>query len=238
MRKSLAVLLSILTLALGAPMVGIAQAPRSTSVSGQVVDTGGRGAAGSRLELVSDSMVVATTMSTTDGHFSFPGVPLGSYVVRTYVNGQPIGIRVTATAGSPASALLVLPSVAGASPAVVAGPLIGMLGPVLAGTVAVSATAVTISADDDATTVITSAGEALTYLSQLVAANPELLTDTRVVGVVGILNDIVNPNFFPPGGNVGGGNVGGGGGNVGGGGGGSGFIPPNLTGLCQTLSCP
>lgn len=130
MRKSLAVLLSALTLTFGAPIVGLAQSPTAT-LRGQIVDAGGRGATGLRIELVSDRLVVATTMSVTDGHFSFPGVPAGSYVVRTSVNGQPTGVRVSVTSGqAAASALLVLPSVATASPAVVLaaiGPVIGTL---------------------------------------------------------------------------------------------------------------
>jgi hypothetical protein len=139
MRKTLAVLLSALMLTLAVPMVGIAQAPAST-LRGQIVDPGGRGAANLRVELVNgERHVVATTMSTTDGHFSFTGVPAGNYVVRTYVNGQPAGVRASVTAGAAtASALLVLPSMAVASPAV----LVAAIGPALGSLVAATVTVV------------------------------------------------------------------------------------------------
>lgn len=137
MRKSLAVLLTAIAF-VAAPIVGIAQAPTST-LRGQVVDAGGRGASDMRVELVSDRMVVATTTSTTDGHFSFPALPAGTYVVRTTVNGQPTGVRVAVTPGQPsATALLVLPSVAKASPAVI----LAVIGPALGSLVAVTATVV------------------------------------------------------------------------------------------------
>lgn len=138
MRKSLAVLLSALTLTFGAPIVGLAQAPTST-VRGQIVDAGGRGATGMRVDLVSDRTVLATTISVTDGHFSFPGLPAGNYVVRTTVNGQPTGVRVSVTPGQvSASALLVLPSLATAAPAVI----LVALAPALGAMVSVTATAI------------------------------------------------------------------------------------------------
>src|SRR5688572_13695425 len=120
LRKSLAALLSALMLTLGAPIVGMAQTQGST-LRGQVVDAGGRGSAGMRVELVSDRMVVSTTISGPDGHFSFSAVPANNYIVRTTVNGQPSGVRVSVVAGQQAQhALIVLPSVATASPAVIA----------------------------------------------------------------------------------------------------------------------
>lgn len=147
MRKSIAVLLSALALTFGAPIVGIAQAPTS-NLRGQIVDAGGRGATAMRVELVSDRHVVATTISSTDGHFSFAGVPAGNYVVRTTVNGQPTGVRVSVTAGqNAATALLVLPSTAAASPAVliaVVGPAMGSL---VAATVTIVGNAVIVTAD-------------------------------------------------------------------------------------------
>ncbi len=138
MRKSLAVLLSALTLTFGVPSIGAAQGSilKTATVRGQVVDAGGRGATGMRIELVSDRLVVATTISTTDGHFSFAGLPAGNYVVRTTVNGQPSGVRVSVIAGETApTALIVLPSVATASPGAIMVALGGSLGSLIAATV-------------------------------------------------------------------------------------------------------
>ncbi len=149
-RKSLAVLLSAITLTFGVPSIGAAQGSilKTATVRGQVVDAGGRGATGMRIELVSDRLVVATTVSSTDGHFSFAGLPAGNYVVRTTVNGQPSGVRVSVTAGETApTALLVLPSVATASPGVIlaaVGPLLGsvlVVVSVVAGVVVIEAQA-------------------------------------------------------------------------------------------------
>ena len=146
MRKSIAVLLSALALTFGAPTVGLAQAPTS-NLRGQIVDAGGRGATGMRVELVSDRLVVSTTISTTDGHFSFAGIPVGNYVVRTNVNGQPTGVRVSVTTGvSPTTALLVLPSLATAAPAVVIAALGPVLGSVVAATVTVIGNTVIVQA--------------------------------------------------------------------------------------------
>jgi len=150
MRKSIAVLLSALTLTLGAPIVGLAQAPTST-LRGQIVDAGGRGATAMRVELVSERLVVATTISTTDGHFSFAGLPAGNYVVRTNVNGQPTGVRVSVTSGqTAATALLVLPSVTSTSPAVVLAIVGPALGTILATTVTVVGNQLFVSAQKDA----------------------------------------------------------------------------------------
>lgn len=173
MRKSLAVLLSAITLTFGAPIVAVAQAPTST-LRGQVVDTGGRGAIGMLVELVSDRLVVATTISMTDGHFSFPGLPAGNYVVRTNVNGQPTGVRVLVTSGQAASALIVLPSVATASPgviAILAGPLLGTV----VATVSVVAGNIVVqnAAGDDAAKVFESQAAAQVYLDTLNAQFPQ-----------------------------------------------------------------
>lgn len=116
MRKSLAVALSALMLTFGVPTIGGAQAANS-SLRGQVVDAGGLGARDMRVELVKDGYVIATTISTVDGHFNFAGVPAGSYVVRTLVNGMPTGVRVAVTERQADNALLVLPSIAKAAPA-------------------------------------------------------------------------------------------------------------------------
>jgi len=137
-RKSLAVLLAAVITLAAAPLTGLAQAPTST-LRGQIVDAGGRGASNMRVEVVKDSFVLATTMSTTDGYFSFPGLPAGNYVVRTTVNGQPTGVRVAVTAGQASTtALLVLPSLATAAPAVI----LAAIAPALGAMVSVAATTI------------------------------------------------------------------------------------------------
>jgi hypothetical protein len=174
MRKSLAVLLSALTLTFGAPIVGIAQAPAST-LRGQIVDAGGRGATGMRVELVSDRLVVATTISSTDGHFNFAGVPADNYVVRTTVNGQPTGVRVSVTAGqSAATALLVLPSVAAASPGVILAVVGPALGSIVAATVTIVGNTIVIQSanNSDLNFVATSVAQAQAYLETLNAQVP------------------------------------------------------------------
>ncbi len=150
MRKSLSVLLAALALTFGAPITGIAQAPTS-NLRGQIVDAGGRGATGMRVELVSDRHVVATTISSTDGHFSFAGIPAGNYVVRTSVNGQPTGVRVSVTTGATsATALLVLPSLATASPAVILAAVGPALGSIVAAAVTIVGNTVIVQAQSTA----------------------------------------------------------------------------------------
>ncbi len=172
-RKSLAILLSALTLTFGVPSISAAQGSilKTATVRGQVVDAGGRGATGMRMELVSDRLVVATTISTTDGHFSFPGLLAGNYVVRTTVNGQPSGVRVSVIAGETApTALIVLPSVATASPAA----LIAAVGQAALATMAAvivsvvaGVTIVTAQATNDVASVVLLQAQAQAYIQQL-----------------------------------------------------------------------
>lgn len=150
MRKTLAILLSVVTLSFGAPIVGIAQAPTSI-LRGQIVDAGGRGATGMRVEVVKEGFVVATAMTTTDGHFSVAGLPTGNYVVRTMVNGQPSGVRISVEPGQSANALVVLPSVATAAPSAI---LINVVTSGLVSAITAAATVVvaeaTVTANEDA----------------------------------------------------------------------------------------
>jgi hypothetical protein len=175
MRKLVAVLLSAITLTVGAPIVALAQAPTST-LRGQVVDAGGRGTADLRVELVSERMVIATTISTTDGHFSFAGVPAGNYVVRTNVNGQPTGVRASVTPGTTANALLVLPSLATAAPAVVVAALAPALGAMVSATVTTVANVIVVQAakGNDEETVrnnVAAANLVIQQLNQQIAAS-------------------------------------------------------------------
>jgi len=116
MRRSFASLLIALSLTLGLPAVGSAQSGRSALLNGQIVDATGRGSSGRSVELINDGIVVGMTTSSYDGHFSFAVGGSGSYVVRTFVNGHPAGVRVSVVSGqTPPMALLVLPSAATSS---------------------------------------------------------------------------------------------------------------------------
>lgn len=124
MRKLFAVSLAVLTLSLGAPSGLAAQITKSSpavptpssSISGQVVDAGGRGAARQRVELVQNGVVLHTTTTGAAGEYSFANVVSGEYIVRVVVNGLPAGIRVPVTSGAAVTgATIVLPSAAAPS---------------------------------------------------------------------------------------------------------------------------
>jgi hypothetical protein len=118
MRRSIAALLIALSVTFGLPAVGSAQAGRSATVFGQIIDVAGRGSSGRNIELVRGDRVIAVTTSNSDGQFSFAVASgSGTYIVRTFVNGHPAGVRVFVVDGeNPRMALLVLPSAATASP--------------------------------------------------------------------------------------------------------------------------
>ncbi len=186
-RRHVVVLLAV-ALALGVPVPGMAQG-RSLSaakIHGQIVDAGGRGALGIRVELVKNSLVVTTTLSTTDGHFNFTDVPVGQYVVRTVVNGHPAGVRVSVAPGdADVPALIVLPSLAKASAqvgAAVAGTLSGVLNgvaTVIAVTVTTIGNAVYVQGqtEEDQAKLEQVQGQAQNLLiqlgNQIIAANPQ-----------------------------------------------------------------
>jgi len=195
LRKFVAVLLSAVALTFGAPVVGIAQskAPSTSVVRGQVVDAGGRGATGLSVELVREGFAVATTVSGPDGHFSFAGVPAANYVVRTMVNGRPSGVRVAVVAGEATqTALLVLPSVATASPAVVA--IIGVNGILTTVTVALSVIAgevvVEVQKSNDEETLFETRAEAQAFVTAQVVEQLGLAANNPVAAT--IINQIVN----------------------------------------------
>lgn len=173
LRRVLAVSLAAIMLTLGVPVTGVAQASMKTAnLRGQVVDAGGRGASGLRVELVSDGLVLSSTISTTDGHFNFPGVPAGAYVVRTMANGQPAGVRVS-VGSTDATALIVMPSLAKAAPQVgiAAGLATNMV--ITVGTTAIAVTVTTVAG---ITYVEAQKEEDATILVQNVAAVQQLLT--------------------------------------------------------------
>ena len=124
MRKLMTVSLAALTISLGAPSGLAAQVTKSSpaapalssSISGQVVDAGGRGVARQRVELVQNGVVLHTTTTGAAGEFSFASVVSGEYIVRVAVNGLPAGIRVPVTPGAAVTgATIVLPSAAAPS---------------------------------------------------------------------------------------------------------------------------
>ena len=128
MRKLIAVALAALTLSLGAPAGLFAQTPANLqrgTISGEAVDAGGRAIAAQRVELVQLSQVLQTTTTDGRGSFTFTSVPAGDYIVRVVVNGQNAGLRVSVAQGAVATAMIVAPSAA-----VPSGALLGPLGPV------------------------------------------------------------------------------------------------------------
>jgi hypothetical protein len=119
MRQFVTALLVLVTLAIGAPLVGADQS--AAALTGQLVDAGGRGVVGQPVDLVRDGAVVTSTVTTVNGEFMFTGVAPGSYVVRTMVNNHSAGTRIAVKAGESIPVTVVLPSLATASPVV--GPL-------------------------------------------------------------------------------------------------------------------
>jgi hypothetical protein len=97
--------------AIGFPTTTLAQAPRA-SITGQLVDAGGRAIASQRVDLVQYGVVIATTTTTTSGSYVFANVAEGEYVVRTMLNGTVAGVRVFAGREGAVNAVIVAPSVA------------------------------------------------------------------------------------------------------------------------------
>lgn len=135
MRQVVTGLLVLLTIAIGAPMAGAD--PSTAALIGQVVDAGGRGAVGRSVELVRDGAVVSTAVTAASGEFRFAGIAPGSYVVRTMVNNQAAGTRISVNAGESIPVTVVLPSLATASPQV--GALFGVFtSSIMSGTMAIT----------------------------------------------------------------------------------------------------
>lgn len=133
MRKLVALALVLVTASLGAPAGIFAQAPipaQLATISGEVVDAGGRALLNQRVELVRAGEITQTTSTGSRGEWSFVNVTPGDYVVRIVVNGQVSGIRVSVAPGQVVTnALIVAPSAAAPSAAflVLLGPLFGTL---------------------------------------------------------------------------------------------------------------
>lgn len=135
MRKVLILALTVATASLGLPGAVFAQSARAAAlagISGQAVDAGGRAIVNQRIDLVKDGQVVQTTTTGIRGDWSFANVAAGDYVVRTTVNDQTAGMRVSVASGQTVTnALIVAPSAAAPSAAFLAG--LGLLGGILTG---------------------------------------------------------------------------------------------------------
>jgi hypothetical protein len=168
MRSALTAVFSAVLIAVCVPLVGDAQGSTAT-VAGQIVSASGVGQSGLTVDLVSEGMVVSSTVTIGDGHFRFLGLPAGNYVVRTTMNGQPIGVKVSATAGATAPALIVLPSVAKASPGVIVAAIAPALASIAATTASVIANTVAINQAEngDVTFVAQSQQAATQFLNEI-----------------------------------------------------------------------
>jgi hypothetical protein len=111
-RKIIAVVLAVASLTFGAPAAALAQNIQSGSVTGELVDAGGRALPGQRVELVQAGRVMQSTTTGTRGTFTFANVAPGDYIVRMQANGQTAGVRTTVHAGLAANAMIVAPSAA------------------------------------------------------------------------------------------------------------------------------
>jgi hypothetical protein len=200
LRQVLAISLSVFLLTLGVPASGDAQSQaKNGRVRGQIVDLGGRGAPGMRVELVSGRQVLAVTSSTADGYFSFASIPAGEYIVRTTLgNGQPTGVKVSVTASVPeATAFIVMPSIALAAPQVGAAAAVVTQTVLTIGTTAVVVTVTTIGSaiyveaqsEADQEVLVQAQAAATTYLVQLGNQTGTITTGTGTSG---------NPFVFIP----------------------------------------
>ena len=113
-RKLIALVL--VTALLGAPVGVFGQSQggaRLATISGEVLDAGGRALVNQRVELVRAGDVVQSTTTGGRGEWSFTNVAPDDYIVRTVVNGKTAGIRVSVTSNQTiARALIVAPSAA------------------------------------------------------------------------------------------------------------------------------
>lgn len=146
MRKLIAVALAVVTLTSGVPASVMAQSAVNMrgTISGEAVDAGGRAVPGHRVELVQSGLVVQTTVTGSNGRFTFANVAAGDYIVRVLLNGRPAGVRVALAEGAAAAhALIVTPSALAPSAGGGGGVLIPWLDEILAALVAIGSVAIT-----------------------------------------------------------------------------------------------
>jgi hypothetical protein len=141
-RKLLAIALMLASASFGASGSILAQAAAG-SMSGEVVDAGGRAISNQRVDLLQAGEVSQTTITGSRGEYIFSNVAAGEYVVRVVVNGQVAGIRVSIVPGQAvANGLIVAPSAAAPSAAFLAG--LGLLGGVIATAAIITAVVITV----------------------------------------------------------------------------------------------
>jgi hypothetical protein len=111
MRKALTFILPVAMVAfLAMPLIAQSRVVGG-SLAGRSVDVAGRGVAGERVELLSDTTVVSTVETNGLGEWSFKSVQPGVYVVRMNVRGRVAGVRVTVAAGQViAGTMIVIPA--------------------------------------------------------------------------------------------------------------------------------
>jgi hypothetical protein len=199
MRKFVAGLLAVLTMAVGVPVVTANGA--TASVVGQIVDAGGRGSAGLTVELLRDGAVVSSTVTIYGGNFTFSSIAPGNYLVRTTVNSRPAGVSVSLRSGESTPVLVVLPSMATASEQ---AQLAGLLGNLL--TTVASTTLATVvtelyeeaQADEDDSDIneAKQSGEAVavlqTALQQILTQNPSAIPPQLLQQILQEINQIAN----------------------------------------------
>jgi len=198
MRRLVAGVLVIATLAFGVPTIGSANGTTANLV-GQLVDVGGRGADAKRVELVRDGVVVSSAVTTAGGHFVFGSIAPGTYTVRSIANGQAAGLMVTVKAGETAPVLVVLPSMATASGQAQLASLLANLLATATGTIAAAALteALEEAQKDEDAGVLDSAAENNAAIDILAAAiqravSAGTLTATDAVQLTNAVIEITN----------------------------------------------
>ncbi|HWI19895.1 MAG TPA: carboxypeptidase-like regulatory domain-containing protein [Vicinamibacterales bacterium] len=185
MRRLIASSLAALMLTLGVPLIGAANGT-AASVFGQVVDAGGRGAAGTTVDLLQNGAVLSSTVTTFDGRFTMNGIAPGTYVVRTLVNGRPAGVQVSLKAGQSAPVVVVLPSMVTAAAQAQFASLLANLATTVAGTTmatVVTELAAQAAADADEGIVTEAAQSGATFVVLLQALQNSNLTPAQITAV-------------------------------------------------------
>ena len=147
-RKSIAAILVFGLTVMGAPVSLMAQGVQQGSVSGEALDAGGRPLANIRVELFEAinrqplGVALQTTLTGSQGDWTFTHVDPGEYVVQIVVNGHIAGIPVSVGAGTMlGGVLIVAPSAATPDP--IAGAALATLIAAIAGAALVTTVVIT-----------------------------------------------------------------------------------------------
>jgi len=149
-RRSIAAILVFGLAVMGAPVSLMAQGVQQGSVSGEALDAGGRPLVNVQVELFEAinrqplGVALQTTLTGSQGDWTFTHVDPGEYVVQIVVNGHIAGIPVSVGAGTMlGGVLIVAPSAATPDPifGLAPGATAALLGAVAAGII----TAVVVS---------------------------------------------------------------------------------------------